>query len=255
VLHDGSFLDDPTRLLRLARYAARLGFAVEPRTAELAAAAVSGGALDTVSGERLGAELRLLAREPQPAALEALARFGLGAALLPGFAVDPEFVARALALAPHDARRDLVALGAVVHGHPGEVGLALDRLGFPRADRVPIVAAASLHHVLDALEDEAGEALRPSAVRRVLLRKPIEVAVLAAAAAGAYQAAGRARRWIEEWRHVRPAIDGNDLVRAGLQGPAVGAGLEAAIGALLDGRAPDRESQLAAALAVPGTGA
>ena len=33
VLHDGSFRDDPTRLIRLARYAGRLGFAVEPRTA------------------------------------------------------------------------------------------------------------------------------------------------------------------------------------------------------------------------------
>src|SRR5919197_840709 len=34
VLHDGSFRDDPTRLLRLARYAARLDFAIEPRTDE-----------------------------------------------------------------------------------------------------------------------------------------------------------------------------------------------------------------------------
>ena len=247
VLHDGSFRDDPTRLLRLARYAARLGFTVEARTAELAATAVAGGALDTVSGERLGAELRLLAREPQPAALEALARFGLGAALMPGFSVDPEYVSRALELAPDDARRDLVALAAAAR--PDRA--TLDRLAFSAADRAPLVGAASLPYVLEALEDEAGEPVRPSEVRRVLLRRPIEVAVLAAAAPGTRQAAGRARRWIDGWRHVRPAIDGHDLVRAGLQGPSVGAGLEAAIGALLDGRAPDRESQLAAALASP----
>jgi hypothetical protein len=92
----------------------------------------------------------------------------------------------------------------------------------------------------------------PSGVRRALLRKPIEVAVLAAAAEDG-EASARARGWIEEWRHIRPAIDGHDLVAAGLQGPAVGAGLEAAIGALLDGRAPDREAQLAAALAPYGT--
>src|SRR3954464_6111046 len=35
VLHDGSFADDPTRLLRMARYAARLAFAVEPHTDRL----------------------------------------------------------------------------------------------------------------------------------------------------------------------------------------------------------------------------
>src|SRR5205807_1288735 len=64
VLHDASFSDDPTRLLRLARYATRLGFAVEEHTRALATAAVSAGAPATVTGSRLGMELRLLAAEP-----------------------------------------------------------------------------------------------------------------------------------------------------------------------------------------------
>ena len=63
-----------------------------------------GGALGTVSGERLGAELRLLPREPQPAALAELDEHGLGRPLLPGFEVDTELVRRALALCPVDAR-------------------------------------------------------------------------------------------------------------------------------------------------------
>ena len=54
VLHERSFLDDPTRLLRLVRYATRLGFSVEAGTAALAAAAVAGGALATVTPARLG---------------------------------------------------------------------------------------------------------------------------------------------------------------------------------------------------------
>jgi tRNA nucleotidyltransferase (CCA-adding enzyme) len=243
VLHDGSFRDDPTRLLRLARYAGRLGFAVEPATAALAGAAVADGALATVSGERLGAELRLLAREPQPAALAALARFGLGAALLPGFALDPALVARALELAPPDARRDLVALAAVLGGERAEIAAALGRLAFPAADRRPLIAAAGIPAALRAL----GRAATPSQVRAVLLPEPVEIAALAAA-----HGAPGARRWLEEWRHVRPAIDGHDLVAAGLRGPAVGAGLEAATGALLDGRAPDRAAQLAVALAAAG---
>ena len=36
VLHDASFIDDPTRLMRLARYAERLGFGIDPHTAALA---------------------------------------------------------------------------------------------------------------------------------------------------------------------------------------------------------------------------
>src|SRR5215210_94617 len=65
-LHERSFLDDPTRLLRLVRYAARLRFQIEEDTRAWTFAAVAAGALDTVSPPRLGAELRLLLGEPQP---------------------------------------------------------------------------------------------------------------------------------------------------------------------------------------------
>jgi len=231
VLHDGSFRDDPTRLLRLARYAARLGFAVEPRTAELAGAAVAGGALATVSGERLGAELRLLAREPQPAALAALKRFGLGAALLPGFAVDPERVERALAICPPDARVDVVALAAATGAVPPE---RWRELAFPAAEAAALRAAGALGPLTTD---------RPSEVDAVLRRLPLEAAVLAAVDSEA------ARDWLARGRHLRTAITGDDLLAAGRSGPAVGRGLAAARAALLDGTAPDREAQLAAALA------
>ncbi len=62
VLHERSFIDDPTRVWRVARYAARLGFSVDPGTAALAAVAGPG----EVSGERLGYELRLALNEPDP---------------------------------------------------------------------------------------------------------------------------------------------------------------------------------------------
>ena len=142
VLHDASFRDDPTRLLRLARYAARLGFEPEPRTDALAAAAVAGGALETVTGSRLGAELRLLAREPQPAALAALQRHGLGQALLgPGFDVDPDLVARAVALTPRDGDAGLAALATALLG-ADDIAATLDRLAFPAYERETVAAAA-----------------------------------------------------------------------------------------------------------------
>ena len=106
VLHDRSFVDDPTRLLRLARYGARLGFEPDEYTDRLAAEAIAGGAPDTVTGARLGAELRLLLREPQPAALLALAHHGLGERVLApgGFHVGPEVV-RHLSIACPRSRR------------------------------------------------------------------------------------------------------------------------------------------------------
>ncbi len=235
VLHDASFADDPTRLLRLARYAARLGFAADAHTAALAAAAVAGGALDTVSGERLGSELRLLAREPQPEALRALARDGLGAALLPGFALDDDLVRRALAIAGE--RTDRVALAAAVRGADANaLATRLRALAFPAADVAAIVAGATVD--ADALRDA-----RPSAADAVLARLPVEAAVLAAA-----EGAEPARAWLDQGRHARLAIGGEDLLAEGLTGPAVGRGLAAARAALLDGAAPTREDQLAVAL-------
>ena len=235
VLHDGSFRDDPTRLLRMARYGARLGFGPDQHTDGLAASAIAGGALDTVTGSRLGAELRLLAREPQPAALAALQRHGLGKALLgAAFSVDTNLVARAVALTPRDGDAGLAALAAAVHGSQDIVG-ALDRLAFPAYERETVAEAARVAPLPPLTDAELWRALRNA--------RPEAVAV-----AGALGDGAAARRWHDEVRHRRLAITGNDIVAAGLAGPAVGAALDAATEAMLDGRAPGREEQLAVAL-------
>jgi tRNA nucleotidyltransferase (CCA-adding enzyme) len=237
VLHEASFRDDPTRLLRGARYAARLGFAPEPATGALWDQAVSGGALATVTGSRVGEELRLLAAEPQPAALQALDRRGLAqAAVHPAMAVDGERVAQAQALVPAGGRADLAALAATLREVPrAELATALDRLEFPAPERDLILAAAGAP-ALEPADD-------PTLWAR-LRRLPAE----AVAVAGAAGDAGTARRWLEDVRHRRLAITGDDLVAAGLRGPAVGAAHERAMLALLRGDARDRATQLDAAL-------
>jgi tRNA nucleotidyltransferase (CCA-adding enzyme) len=233
VLHDESFLDDPTRLLRLARYGARLGFEPEEHTDRLAAEAIAGGALDSITGSRLGAELRLLLREPQPAALLALERHGLGQALLgDGFDPDERTIAAADELWPGG----LAALAAaLVEPSREEVARMLDRLAFPAPERDAVVRAATAEPLPPASDVELWRRLRG---------EPPE----AVAVAGARGDAGAARRWLDDVRHRRLAIDGNDIVAAGLTGPAVGEALDRATVAMLEGRAPGREEQLAAAL-------
>ena len=235
VLHDASFRDDPTRLLRMARYAARLGFAPEARTAALAREAVAGGALDTVTGARVGTEVRLALTEPLPAALEALERDGLAAAAVhAAFCADPDL------LAAVDPPLPLAQLGAALLDVPaGEVRAALDRLAFPAGERDAVVAAAAARPLAAALR----EAALASEVAALCRRRPPE-ALAVAAALGARAAV---RRWREELAGVRLAITGEDLLAAGLSGPAVGAGLRAALDAALDGAAPDRAAQLRAA--------
>jgi tRNA nucleotidyltransferase (CCA-adding enzyme) len=244
VMHDGSFLDDPTRLLRLARYAARLGFRVEEHTDVLARDAIATGAPATATGPRLGAELRLLAREAQPGGVFELEARGLGAAVLhPAFAADAELVERALELCPGDGRRDLLALAACcLDVPPSELLARLDTLAFPASERGPLAAAAAHAKGLAAALSGAD---RPSGLWLLLRREPVESIALA----GALGPHGPARLWLQELRQVRLEIGGNDLLAEGLEGPRVGRALDAAMAATLDGGAPGREEQLAAALA------
>ncbi len=245
VMHDGSFIDDPTRLLRLVRYASRLGFEVEPRTRELASTAVQAGALRTVSGSRLGAELRLLAREDDPLrALRALADLGLAQALHPGFGLHDEALARrAVALLPANARRDRLALALASRDlSAAELPGLLDALGFEAEDRDAIVATATR---ADATARALDAAHAPSAIADSVAGAPPELVALA----GALGPETQAREWLERLRHIRPSIDGRDLIAGGVpQGPAIGRGLRAALAAKLDGRALDRNAELLEAL-------
>ena len=245
VLHDRSFVDDPTRLLRLVRYATRLRFEIEPHTRALADGAISGGALATVSGPRVGAELRLLASELDPVtALRGLRELGLDTAIRPGFGLDDEGLARrALALLPDDGRRDRLALAAAARAVPApELAELLDTLAFEAEDRDAIVLAATrADKVVSALRGASA----PSEIATAVRGAPRELVALA----GGLGAERQAREWLDRLRHVRLAIDGRDLLAAGVpEGPAIGRGLRAALAAKLDGRASGREQELAEAL-------
>jgi tRNA nucleotidyltransferase (CCA-adding enzyme) len=244
VLHDQSFVDDPTRLLRLARYRGRLGFTVDPHTRALVQQAVDDGALQTVSGPRIGNELRLLAREEDPvAALRALGELGLDEAIHAGFGLsDEEAAQRALALLPRGQRPDRLILGAASLNIPAaELRALLDRLGFEAGDRDAILAAAQAPELSRALA-AAGSA---SEVAAVAQRAGAEAVALA----GALGAEATARQWFDTLRGVSLEIDGRDLLAAGVpEGPAVGQALAAALAAKLDGRANGRAEELAVAL-------
>ena len=249
VLHDRSFIDDPTRLLRLVRYATRLPFEIEAHTRALADAAISAGALRTLSGSRIGAELRLLAREPDPIrALAGLRLLGLDTAIHPGFGLDDEDLARrALALLPDDGRRDRLALAAAARGVPApELAALLDSYAFEAEDRDAIVLAASRAGQVASVLAAAGA---PSEIAAAVGGAPPELVALA----GALGAEPPAREWLDRLRHVRLEIDGRDLLTAGVpEGPAIGRGLRAALAAKLDRRASGREQELAEAVHAAG---
>jgi len=253
VLHGQSFSDDPTRLLRLARYVARLGFTVEEHTAALAQAALETRALETVSGARIGAELRLALGEADAvASLAALSELGVLAALHPRLRLE-ESVARAtLALLRGDGRPDLALLASLVlplalrsgADMTAEIVALLDRWDFPAGDRDRVVAAAG---AVPRLIEELPAAERPSALRAVAQSVPLEGVALA----GALGCEDPARRWLQDTRHIHLKITGDDLLIAGVpEGPEIGRRLEVVLKLRLDGELADgHEAELTAALA------
>jgi tRNA nucleotidyltransferase (CCA-adding enzyme) len=216
VLHRESFVDDPTRAIRAARYAARLGFALEPETEALLRAAD----LDTVSADRRRAELLRLAGEATaPRGFALLREWGL--------------------LATPERDGDLAARVADL----AAASPWAERLAPP--ERTRAVLAAALGPAGRERELAAARPQRPSqAVELARGHDPVELVL--ARALGA--------EWLDDyasrWSSVALAIDGTDLIAAGVPpGPALGRGLAAALRARLDGEIEGREQELATALA------
>jgi tRNA nucleotidyltransferase (CCA-adding enzyme) len=212
ILHDRSFVDDPTRALRAARYASRLGFGVEPGTLEL----LHEADLRTVSDDRVEAELRRLAEELRPrAGFELLRDWGL-IKLDPGADDLIDAVAELLAAEPWRSEAGR-----------GDAVLAAAR-GAPSAAR-------ELASMTPATPSEAVAAAHG--------RSGVELAL--ARALGACWLDD----YINDWRGVRLEISGDDLLASGIAaGPAVGRGLAAALRAKLDGEVSGREQELELAL-------
>jgi tRNA nucleotidyltransferase (CCA-adding enzyme) len=257
VLHDDSFSDDPTRLLRLARYAARLGFELEEHTAALAQAAIAGRALDTVSGARIGAELRLALDEADAiGALAALSELGVLHALHPRLRFEQSVARATLALLPNDGLADLALLASLVlplalrageEDPRAEIVALLDRWDFPAGDRDRVAVAAG---AVPRLIEELSAAERPSMIRAAAQGVPLEGVALA----GALGCEEPARRWLENTRHVHLQITGDDLIAAGIpEGPEIGRRLEAVLKLRLDHELPNgREAELRMALGQAG---
>ncbi|MEI7817339.1 MAG: polya polymerase, partial [Desulfuromonadales bacterium] len=78
VLHNLSFVEDPTRVFRAIRFEQRLGFHIAPHTENLVRSAVRMHLLDKLGGERLLSELVQIMREKDPsAAIGRMSSFGL----------------------------------------------------------------------------------------------------------------------------------------------------------------------------------
>lgn len=245
VLHSLSFLDDPTRILRAARLAARLGFTVEPHTRMLIDDALEYAIFERISPQRIFNELRLVLAEPDPALVIALLdAWAVLRALHPALhwntMLADQFAAARAAAFP-EANLDHVELALLLAPlHPAaraeistrfQPPVALQRI-FSDLDntqqRLPELHAPTLaNSTLDRLLNGIGATV----LRALQLREGGIVAQ-------------RIDHYLGALRSIKTELNGDDILRLGIAaGPAIGRTLAQLRAAKLDGLAPTRADE------------
>jgi tRNA nucleotidyltransferase (CCA-adding enzyme) len=261
VLHNLSFVEDPTRLLRAVRYEARLGFRMDAHTLSLAKGCIDMRLVGDLSSARLRDELLVILDEPQVvAALQRMAELGLDRALHPHLDAGPRAVAlvrsanRVMAAPPFsDARATLVRLACLCTAMPPhELYGWLERLKLRRRDQDVVAAAVTLAPAIAARLGGAAVP-PPSELHKMLAGQSPEVLVLAAASGGTEVVEERLRAYAERLRDVALEISGDDLRAAGVpESPSIGEALKETLDLKLDGFVSGRDEELQTALRLLG---
>ena len=227
VLHPRSFIDDPTRLFRAARFEQRFNWQVASETLALIPDALP--VIDQISGDRLRHEIEWLFREPQPdRPLRRLDEWGVLRQIDPALGVDVRSGARL-------SRPVEAFLGWaywLAELPVADVRRIALRLNLRREDAIDLEQVAGLV----AAADSIGVAEAASAVYRLLAPYHDRALQTAADIIEHEQARHNIKRYLDEWQNVRPELDGTQLQSLGVPaGPALGRLLRELTAARLDG--------------------
>ncbi len=247
-----SFVEDPLRVLRVARFAARLGFVVAPATRRLMRTIARSGELDTLTPERVWQEIARGLMEPAPSRMLSVLcdAEALGTVLPELAAAYPAHRAAAggrwrrlqdaldraaTRAAPLEARyavlaHDLVAQGSKVptRARVRAADALSARLKVPAACRDAARLAARCLPRLEAIDTLAPAAILDTLQAADALRRPERLAALLAAWTSIDPAAdARAGRWREAQEVVR-RVALSDVARAHRHADAISRAVRAA---------------------------
>jgi len=247
VLHEGSFRDDATRMLRAVRYATRLGFSLEPDTDAWLRRDLA--YVEAVTGARLRRELSLTFEEARAAEATLLAdRVGILRTIHPLLSLDEAL-----------AGRWRQALENEHHGHLDDLGYCLVARVEDEGDVDSIVRRLLVSGRVETALRDLVRLRGLSAKLAVSVQDPVAAVELldgrSPAAVWALSlldegAAGTAcARYLSEWRHVKASLTGRDLRALGLQpGERLGSILQRLRRARLRGEVISRDDELSLVL-------
>jgi tRNA nucleotidyltransferase/poly(A) polymerase len=259
-----SFTNQPVRLLRVVRYAARMGFKIEQRTGEWMDLAFERGLDKTITPEDAGAELWDVAREDKPTViLKAWEARGLLSAIHAQFArrhPDYEAITRL-----SRAREELLSAGLrprlVVPMLRAVLGRLKDRER--RALLVRLGFRAKVVEAVTGLEDDANKFAKLLASRKtaapadayyVLVGTPEDILAFVLAESNNKKAVGKIKNFLHKWRPLWQMLPGVEIELATLglpRGPKFDKVIKEFFAQQLEGRArkPEEHERLLRKLA------
>ncbi len=242
VLHDRSFEDDPTRLLRGARFEQRFNFTFAYDTERIIPSALP--MIDRVSGDRIRHELELIFRETQPLkALTRLDQLGVLPQIDHELHVDEWVAARFQAqAAPFDPFACWVWLACRLSEN--SLTRFSQRVNLARADAVHLAQVRAVRDVAETI----GLLNSRSRIYRALAEYHERSLRVALTVIDQAEARAAVLLYLNELREVKPTLDGTRLQELGVpRGPQIGRILAEVHAALLDGliATPEQEEAYA----------
>lgn len=255
VLHSLSFVDDPTRILRAARFEQRFKFSIESRTMDLLKEAIP--LLDRLSGDRIRHELDHILVEPTASQiLSRLQELNLLTAIEPALVCDDWLITRLEPLKTfqpedcwnlvgylndHQRKRDLSYTLWFIRLSSEELQRVIDRLRIPTNLVNVILSANDLWRNREALASASS-----SEVVAVLDAVPPLSRFGFFLASSDNKLREVIHMYITRWQYITPTINGHDLEERGVPpGPIYRKILSGLRAAWVDGDITSKEEETA----------
>ena len=255
VLHNLSFIEDPTRIFRALRYEARYGLRMDAHTYNLALACSQMDLVGDLSSARLRDELVLLLREPRvDHAVQRMQELGVSRAVHPRLTTGPatrgllrsaENLWRRYGLAAEAPLWRLRLIWLLRGLTPEEIVVWAQRMTFRRDDATVLERAMVVGR---RLGERLADGMSEADMREAAAGEPAEALLVAMVLNEGGAGERRVAHYLAVTRWVRLEVGGHDLVDLGFEpGPQVGAVLRALLRMKIGGLLPAREDELEAA--------
>jgi len=254
VLHNLSFVEDPTRAFRAVRFAERFGFRISKHTENLIKSALKLSLFDKLSGSRLYDEILLTFNETEPVtALRRLASYGLLAVIHPNLRMTShlekvlndvhETIAWFDLLFTQDRpnRAHIYLMALLTELEERDIISALARLATPERDAERILSRIKkARRILRSRPPDD-----PVRIYSVFSGLDIEAILYTMAVCKDKRTQKAISRYLVELRNVRPILKGNDIKRLGIEpGPVYSEIFRRILEEKLRGRLASRKEEL-----------